>query len=80
MRSAGGTVRTACDRIDPGLGTVRTPNADAGHVTAAVSHDHAAVHSQLAKVLGSSHFRTSKRSETLLQLIGDILHFYFFAS
>ena len=68
MRSAGGTVRTACDRIDPGLGTVRTPNADAGHVTAALGHG-AAVHSQLAKVLESPHFRNSKRSQALLRCV-----------
>jgi len=58
-----------CGRIDAGLRIVRTPNADAGHVTGALSHDHAAVHSQLAKILGSLHFRNSKRSQALLRFV-----------
>lgn len=48
---------------------MQTPNADAGHVTGGMGHDHAAVHSQLAKILGSPHFRTSKRSQALLRFV-----------
>ena len=50
-------------------GIVRTSNDDAGHVTAALSYDHAAVHAQLAKVLESPHFRNSKRSQALLRCV-----------
>jgi hypothetical protein len=48
---------------------VRTSNADAGHVAGAPGYDHAAVNSQLAKILESAHFRTSKRSQALLRFV-----------
>ena len=48
---------------------MRTSDADAGHVTGALGHDHAAVQSQLAKVLESPHFRNSKRSQALLRCV-----------
>ncbi len=48
---------------------MRTPNGDTGHDTAATVYDHAAVHSQVAKILGSSHFRNSKRSQALLEFV-----------
>jgi len=43
-----------------------TLNPDPGHVSAAPGHDPAAVHTQLAKILKSPHFRNSKRSQALL--------------
>src|SRR5690348_1764358 len=45
------------------------PHADAGHHPGALGYDHAAVHSQLAKILGSPHFRNSKRSQALLRFV-----------
>jgi len=48
---------------------VQIPNDDAGHVTSVPRHDHVAVHSQLAKILGSAHFRNSKRSQSLLRFV-----------
>ena len=68
-RYAGRYGTATCGKIDAGLRIVRTPNAAVGHATGALGHDAAAVHSQLAKVLGSSHFRNSKRSETLLRFV-----------
>ena len=40
-----------------------------GTASSASSHDHAAVNSQLAKILESPHFRNSKRSQALLRFI-----------
>lgn len=48
---------------------MRTSNADAGHVAGAPGHDPAVVNSQLARILESSHFRTSKRSQALLRFV-----------
>ena len=45
------------------------PDADAAHAAGASGHDHPAVHAQLAKLLGSSHFRNSKRSQALLRFV-----------
>ena len=50
---------------------MRTPNADARQFTGALDHDHAAVQSQLAKILESPHFRNSKRSQALLRFVVD---------
>lgn len=46
---------------------MRTPSPDAEHANGATEHDHAAVRSQLAKILASAHFRNSKRSQALLR-------------
>src|SRR6185295_5677331 len=40
-----------------------------GTASTASSHDHAAVNSQLARILESPHFRNSKRSQALLRFI-----------
>ena len=48
---------------------MRTPNTDAGRLVVALDHDHTAVHSQLAKILESPHFRNSKRSGSLLRFV-----------
>jgi len=48
---------------------LRAPHADAGHVAGAMGQDAAAVHAQLAKVLGSPHFRNSKRSQALVRYV-----------
>ena len=40
-----------------------------GTASSASSHDHAAVNSQLARILESPHFRNSKRSQALLRFI-----------
>ena len=40
-----------------------------GTASSASSHDHAAVNSQMAKILESPHFRNSKRSQALLRFI-----------
>jgi len=40
-----------------------------GTASSASNHDHAAVNSQLAKILESPHFRNSKRSQALLRFI-----------
>src|SRR4051812_2327446 len=49
---------------------LRTPN-DAGQAAGTLGFDPADVHLQLAKVLGSSHFRNSKRSQSLLKFVVD---------
>jgi hypothetical protein len=48
---------------------VRTPITDAGRLVVAPDHDHTAVHSHLAKILESPHFRNSKRSLSLLRFV-----------
>ena len=48
---------------------LRTPNIDAGNPVVTFTHDQGGVHSQLAKVLGSPHFRNSKRSQALLRFV-----------
>jgi hypothetical protein len=48
---------------------VRTTNSEAGQVTGAVNPGHAAVESQLARLLESPQFRTSKRSQALLRFV-----------
>jgi len=49
--------------------TVRTSNGETASVSGAMPHDSVAVHTQLAKVLGSAHFRNSKRSQALLSYV-----------
>src|SRR4029079_4195187 len=45
----------------------RASNAESGHADGVSELDHAAVHAQLARLLESSHFRNSKRSQALLR-------------
>jgi hypothetical protein len=60
------------------LKMLRIPNVDSGSAIGAAGPDHAAVTAQLAKILASSHFRQSKRSQALLRcaveaaLAGDL--------
>ena len=48
---------------------MRTPNTDAGRLVVDLGHDHTAIHTQLAKILESAHFRNSKRSVSLLRFV-----------
>lgn len=48
---------------------VRASTAEPGQADDAVGADHAAVHTQLARLLESSHFRNSKRSQALLRFV-----------
>jgi len=45
---------------------VQTSNGETAPVSGALARDQVAVHTQLAKLLGSSHFRNSKRCQALL--------------
>ena len=48
---------------------MRTANTDAGRLVVDLGHDHTAIHTQLAKILESAHFRNSKRSVSLLRFV-----------
>ena len=48
---------------------MRTPNTDAGRLVVDLGDDHTAIHTQLAKILESAHFRNSKRSLSLLRFV-----------
>jgi hypothetical protein len=48
---------------------VRPSITDTGRLVVALDHDPTAVHSQLAKILESPHFRNSKRSGSLLRFV-----------
>ena len=60
---------SARDRIDASSRILRPPITDAGRLVVALGHDHTAVHSQMAKILESPHFRNSKRSGSLLRFV-----------
>src|SRR6476469_613616 len=47
----------------------RASNAESGHADGVSGLDHSAVHAQLARLLQSSHFRNSKRSQSLLRFV-----------
>src|SRR4029079_18216971 len=55
-------------RVGP-LTVLRGSIAEPGHAESISAHDHAAVHTQLARLLESPHFRNSKRSQALLRFV-----------
>src|SRR3982751_5047380 len=48
---------------------LRASNAEPGHTDGVMGLDHSAVHAQLARLLQSSRFRNSKRSQALLRFV-----------
>jgi hypothetical protein len=50
-------------------GMLRTPSLETGNASGAGNHDRALLNSQLTKILGSTHFRNSKRSQALLRFV-----------
>src|SRR3954462_15227676 len=48
---------------------LRASNAEPGHAEGVIGVDHSAVDAQLARLLQSSHFRNSKRSQGLLRFV-----------